>query len=60
MKATAAKLLPFLKKSDQFVIPIYQRTFPGLRKSVNSCGATSCALEEMTLFLCISSARLFT
>ena len=27
MKATEAKLLDFLKKSPQFVIPIYQR-FP--------------------------------
>lgn len=27
MKATAAKLLEFLKKSPQFVIPIYQRTY---------------------------------
>lgn len=29
MKATEAKLLDFLKKSPQFVMPIYQRTFPG-------------------------------
>lgn len=28
MKATEAKLLDFLKKSPQFVIPIYQRTYP--------------------------------
>src|SRR5207247_668719 len=27
MKATEAKLLEFLKKSTQFVIPIYQRTY---------------------------------
>ena len=27
MKATEAKLLEFLKKSPQFVIPIYQRTY---------------------------------
>ncbi|MCL5067208.1 MAG: DUF262 domain-containing protein, partial [Thaumarchaeota archaeon] len=27
MKATEAALLVFLKKSDQFVIPIYQRTY---------------------------------
>lgn len=27
MKATEAKLLTFLKKSPQFVIPIYQRTY---------------------------------
>lgn len=27
MKATAAKLLEFLKKSPQFIIPIYQRTY---------------------------------
>jgi len=27
MKATEAKLLDFLKKPPQFVIPIYQRTY---------------------------------
>lgn len=27
MKATEAKLLEFIKKSPQFVIPIYQRTY---------------------------------
>ena len=27
MKATEAKLLEFFKKSPQFVIPIYQRTY---------------------------------
>ena len=27
MKATEAKFLAFLKKSPQFVIPIYQRTY---------------------------------
>ena len=27
MKATETKLLEFLKKSPQFVIPIYQRTY---------------------------------
>ncbi len=27
MKATEAKLLDFLRKSSQFVIPIYQRTY---------------------------------
>ena len=27
MKATEAKLLDFLKKSPQFIIPIYQRTY---------------------------------
>ena len=27
MKATEAKLIEFLKKSPQFVIPIYQRTY---------------------------------
>lgn len=32
MKATAAKLLPFLKKSDQFIIPIYQRTYSWTEK----------------------------
>src|SRR4051812_40430022 len=32
MKATEAKLLDFLKKSPQFVIPIYQRTYSWLEK----------------------------
>ncbi len=32
MKATAAKLLDFLKKSPQFVIPIYQRTYSWTEK----------------------------
>ena len=32
MKATEAKLLDFLKKSPQFVIPIYQRTYSWTRQ----------------------------
>jgi uncharacterized protein with ParB-like and HNH nuclease domain/predicted transport protein len=32
MKATEAKLLDFLKKSQQFVIPIYQRTYSWTEK----------------------------
>lgn len=32
MKATEAKLLDFLKKSPQFVIPIYQRTYSWTKK----------------------------
>ena len=32
MKATEAKLLAFLKKSPQFVIPIYQRTYSWTEK----------------------------
>jgi len=35
MKATEAKLLDFLKKSPQFVIPIYQRTYSWTEKE---CG----------------------
>jgi len=34
MKATEAKLLDFLRKSPQFVIPIYQRTYSWTRKRV--------------------------
>ncbi|WP_419583377.1 GmrSD restriction endonuclease domain-containing protein, partial [Thiolapillus sp.] len=34
MKATEAKLLNFLKKSPQFVIPIYQRTYSWTEKEV--------------------------
>jgi uncharacterized protein with ParB-like and HNH nuclease domain len=32
MKATEAKLLDFIKKSPQFVIPIYQRTYSWTEK----------------------------
>ena len=32
MKATEAKLLAFIKKSPQFVIPIYQRTYSWTEK----------------------------
>ena len=32
MKATEAKLLAFLKKSTQFIIPIYQRTYSWTEK----------------------------
>src|SRR4029079_16204529 len=32
MKATEARLLDFLKKSPQFVIPIYQRTYSWTEK----------------------------
>src|SRR6267142_5577203 len=32
MKATEAKLLDFLKKSPQFLIPIYQRTYSWTEK----------------------------
>ena len=34
MKATEAKLLDFLKKSPQFVIPIYQRTYSWTEREV--------------------------
>lgn len=32
MKATEAKLLDFIRKSSQFVIPIYQRTYSWTEK----------------------------
>ena len=32
MKATEAKLLTFLQKSPQFIIPIYQRTYSWTEK----------------------------
>src|SRR5271169_3144283 len=32
MKATEAKLLDFLRKSPQFIIPIYQRTYSWTEK----------------------------
>jgi uncharacterized protein with ParB-like and HNH nuclease domain len=36
MKATEAKLLHFLKKSPQFVIPIYQRTYSWTEKEMST------------------------
>ena len=48
MKATEAKLLDFLKKSPQFVIPIYQRTYSWTEKECRElwddivrCGSTA-------------------
>ena len=38
MKATEAKLLEFLKKSPQFVIPIYQRTYSWNEKECRQKG----------------------
>lgn len=35
MKATEAKLLDFLKKSPQFIIPIYQRTYSWTARECN-------------------------
>lgn len=35
MKATEAKLLEFIKKSPQFVIPIYQRTYSWSKRECN-------------------------
>ncbi len=42
MKATEAKLLSFLQKSPQFVIPIYQRTCDGVE--VASVRSTYCPM----------------
>ena len=36
MKATEAKLLDFLRRSSQFVIPIYQRTYSWTAKECRS------------------------
>ena len=41
MKATEAKLLAFLKKSPQFVIPTYQRTSSRTRCKIGCGGAAS-------------------
>jgi len=48
MKATEAKLLDFLKKSPQFVVPIYQRTYSWTEKECRQlwddivrCGSNS-------------------
>ena len=62
MKATEAKLLSFLQKSPQFVIPIYQRTYSWTDKQcrqlwddilrAGSSGAIAvqrlCILEEIS------------
>ena len=45
MIATQAKLLDFLKKSPQFVIPIYHAPIHGRTRNVASFGTTSCALR---------------
>ena len=48
MKATEAKLLAFLQKSSQLIIPIYQRTYSWTEKQclqlwedINRCGSSS-------------------
>jgi uncharacterized protein YydD (DUF2326 family) len=56
MKATEANLLDFLKKSPQFVIPIYQRTYSWTERSAGSCGTTSCAPGATTRSAPTSSA----
>ncbi|MFX3658459.1 MAG: DUF262 domain-containing protein [bacterium] len=44
MKATEAKFLDFLKKSPQFVIPIYQRTYSWTERECRQrCGTRSSA-----------------
>ncbi len=47
MKTTEAKLLDFLKKSPQFVIPIYQRTYSWTDRECGS-GEISCAQAATT------------
>ena len=46
MKATEAKLLEFLRKSPQFVIPIYQRTYSWTLKECQQRAITSTGPES--------------
>jgi hypothetical protein len=50
MKASEAKMLEFLKKSPQFVIPIYQRTYSRTEReaSIPKVGLTK---EELHLYI---------
>ena len=50
MKASEAKMLEFLKKSPQFVIPIYQRTYSWTEREawIPKVGLTK---EEMHLYI---------
>ena len=61
MKATEAKLLDFLKKSPQFVIPIYQRTYSWTEKECRQLWDDIVRSgAERHASRCILSARLFT
>lgn len=40
MKATEEKLLEFMKKSPQFIIPIYQRSYSWSKKNLDNSGMT--------------------
>ncbi len=46
MKATEAKFLEFLKKSPQFVIPIYQRTYSWSKPQLSRLWDDILALAE--------------
>lgn len=52
MKATEAKLLNFLKKSQQFVIPIYQRTYSWTEKECRQLwdDIVRCGMSDQTPF----------
>ena len=54
MKATEARLLDFLKRSQQFVIPIH-----GQNNNVGNFGTTSFVPESVTIYQRILSVRLF-
>lgn len=57
MKATEAKLLDFLRKSPQFVIPIYQRTYSWTEKECKQLwdDIVSCGKNDRTLVHFIGS-----
>ena len=60
MKATEAKLLEFLKKSPQFVIPIYQRTYSWTEKECRQLWDDIVRTGSNDKIAVISSAQSFT
>ena len=60
MKATEAKLLEFFKKSPQFVIPIYQRTYSWGERECRQLGTTFSRRAGTTRSRPILSAQSFT
>lgn len=59
MKATEARLLDFLKRSQQFVITIINGLIHGQNNNVGNFGTTSFVPESVTIYQRILSVRLF-
>ena len=60
MKASEAKLLDFLKKSPQFIVPIYQRTYSWTEKECRQlwndiirCGRDETIRVHFIWFYCV-------